>query len=305
MPRSIAVGFKTYISGETFAGAVIVKLTRLDGTIFGFTTWDQDITYNDGDGSVTYEANNAFVGSAVKQSIGANVDNMDVQGLISSTKIAEEDIVAGKYDTAKLKLMFVIPTDLGVGHMTLLLGTLGDIKTADGQYTAELRSLSQKIAGQVGQLTSPTCRVRRLGDLRCAVGGLFGSGNALTFYRVNVTVVSASNGPPTVVLSGTFPAQVTGGTDSSWYNDGILHMLTGNNAGVEREIKTWSYGGGNVTAIMHEGFGIPLQAGDTGYIEAGCDRTIGVCNSRFNNAVNFRGEPYIPGLDKVLQQGDG
>lgn len=305
MPRSIAAGFKTYISGETFAGAVLVKVTRLDGTVLGFTTWDQDITYNDGDGSVTYEANNAFVGSAVKQTIGSGVDNMDIQGLISSSKISDTDIVAGKYDTATLKLMFVIPTDLGVNHMTLLIGTIGDLKIANAQYTAELRSLSQRLAGQVGELISPTCRVKRLGDARCAVGGLFGNGNALTFYRVNVTVVSSSSAPPQIVLSGTFPAQVTGGTDPTWYNDGIVRMSSGNNANIEREIKSWSYGGGNLTITLQEAFGLSLAPGDTGYVEAGCDRTIAICNSRFGNAVNFRGEPNLPGSDKILQQGRG
>ncbi|MDE5056044.1 phage BR0599 family protein [Wolbachia endosymbiont of Drosophila bicornuta] len=31
-------------------------------------------------------------------------------------------------------------------------------------------------------------------------------------------------------------------------------------------------------------------------ILAGCDKTFPTCRSKFNNTVNFRGEPYIPGF---------
>jgi uncharacterized phage protein (TIGR02218 family) len=33
----------------------------------------------------------------------------------------------------------------------------------------------------------------------------------------------------------------------------------------------------------------------------GCDKTIGTCAQRFNNAVNFRGEPYLPGNDALTR----
>ena len=33
---------------------------------------------------------------------------------------------------------------------------------------------------------------------------------------------------------------------------------------------------------------------------AGCDKTPETCHARFGNIVNFRGEPHIPGNDKVF-----
>ncbi|MEL7284253.1 MAG: phage BR0599 family protein, partial [Pseudomonadota bacterium] len=35
----------------------------------------------------------------------------------------------------------------------------------------------------------------------------------------------------------------------------------------------------------------------------GCDHTLGTCASRFNNAVNFRGEPFLPGNDLLARYG--
>jgi uncharacterized phage protein (TIGR02218 family) len=42
------------------------------------------------------------------------------------------------------------------------------------------------------------------------------------------------------------------------------------------------------------------RIGDTFNAIAGCDKTIGNCAGKFGNAVNFRGEPYVPGMDKML-----
>ncbi len=43
-----------------------------------------------------------------------------------------------------------------------------------------------------------------------------------------------------------------------------------------------------------------ITAGDTFNAIAGCDKTFDACVSKFNNAVNFRGEPYVPGMDRLL-----
>lgn len=303
MPRTLTTAMRAYLNGETFSGAICVKITRLDGTIMGFTTWDQDIIYNDGSGSLTYKANNAFFSMALKQVAGSSVDNSELIGSISSTDISDTDILAGKYDTSKYQFIFVIPTDLTALHIILSKGTIGDVRMADTQYTTELRSLAQPLQNQIGELTSPTCRVRRLGDARCNTAGLFGNGNTLAFYRVNAVVVSYTGS--TIVLSGTYPIQVTSGSDPGWYTDGLIHMTSGIDSGLEQEIKTWSYAGGQVTAVLQEGFGYPPQVGDTCYIEAGCDRLIATCGARFGNQLNYRGEPDIPGTDQVLSVGRG
>jgi len=41
--------------------------------------------------------------------------------------------------------------------------------------------------------------------------------------------------------------------------------------------------------------------GDTFGVTAGCDRRFATCQAKFDNAVNFRGFPHIPGSDYVLR----
>ena len=37
----------------------------------------------------------------------------------------------------------------------------------------------------------------------------------------------------------------------------------------------------------------------------GCDRRMATCSTRFGNAVNFRGEPYLPGNDLLTRYPGG
>jgi uncharacterized phage protein (TIGR02218 family) len=38
-------------------------------------------------------------------------------------------------------------------------------------------------------------------------------------------------------------------------------------------------------------------------LSQGCDRRFATCRERFGNAVNFRGEPHLPGNDLLLRYG--
>jgi uncharacterized phage protein (TIGR02218 family) len=44
-----------------------------------------------------------------------------------------------------------------------------------------------------------------------------------------------------------------------------------------------------------------IAIGDSYSAVAGCDKRFDTCVSRFNNALNFRGEPHVPGTDKLLE----
>ena len=50
---------------------------------------------------------------------------------------------------------------------------------------------------------------------------------------------------------------------------------------------------------------VPLDlappAGTRVLLREGCDRTIDTCSSRFANAINFQGEPFLPGNDQITR----
>jgi uncharacterized phage protein (TIGR02218 family) len=48
----------------------------------------------------------------------------------------------------------------------------------------------------------------------------------------------------------------------------------------------------------------PIASGDTLTVAAGCDKRFVTCRARFNNVINFRGFPQIPGNDFVIASPD-
>jgi len=40
-------------------------------------------------------------------------------------------------------------------------------------------------------------------------------------------------------------------------------------------------------------------------IREGCDKTLATCAGRFGNAANFRGEPFLPGMDVLTRYPGG
>jgi hypothetical protein len=89
---------------------------------------------------------------------------------------------------------------------------------------------------------------------------------------------------------------------SGYLDNGTLTWITGQNAGTSHEIKT--YAGSGSIVVLWLGLNYPTQAGDTFYYMPGCDKRRDTCVTKFNNILNFRGEPDIPGLDAALAYPD-
>lgn len=87
---------------------------------------------------------------------------------------------------------------------------------------------------------------------------------------------------------------------NDWFNFGGLKFLSGNNDGKVIELKDFRRDDPEVGKYEFDLF-LPMpfdvQVGDVFSIYAGCDKRISTCNEKFNNAINFRGEPHVPGND--------
>jgi uncharacterized phage protein (TIGR02218 family) len=224
--------------------------------------------------------------SAIRTSETTGVDNFDARGVITDDRITDTDLLAGKYDNAKVRLFMVNYKDLTQGSLILLSGYIGEINFSDGMFNAEVRSLFQKLGQQIGQVTSATCRVKRFGDFRCKKDL-----TALSNARVVATVTS------TTVIRFASDSNAT-----DYYSDGELEMRDGPNRGEWREIKSHVLSGGQAVITLHLPFPFAISPGEHGVLTAGCNRSLDACIT-FDNVVNFRGEPYLPGTDLFLKRG--
>ena len=285
MPRTISAALKLHLQGDTQTLAFCAKVTREDGTVQGFTSCDFGIEVE----TVLYEECDTVVASGVRSTEGTGIDNLDLIGLIDADSITDVNLRAGRYDGAIVEIFVVNYMDLTQGKLILVAGTFGELQFKDGEWIAEVRSLMQRIAQQFGELTSPLCRVKTVGDVRCKFVLVTGT-------HVNPrTVFSVTS---TILLTFDADAAATG-----FYNYGLVKMTSGDNVNITRTIKGHTLTGGRAVLTLADPFPFAVLVGQTGVLTVGCDRRIETCIAKFANALNYRGEPHIPGTDQILKRG--
>lgn len=180
MVKSISSGLSTHLGQETTTLARCWSITRTDGVAFYFTDLDADLVI---DGN-TYKASLGLRASAVANNAGLDVDNLDVDGFFDDDSLTEEELRAGLFDYAEVKVFLVNWQDLSQGVLKIRRGHLGEvIFTQHGFFKAELRGLTQALQQKIGELYAPECRAD-LGDLRCKVP-LGDASTGTSFWQAN------------------------------------------------------------------------------------------------------------------------
>ncbi len=273
--RTISPQLEAHFAGGMTQLATCWKITREDGTELGFTDHDEQITFD----SIDYDSIAGFTPTTVESKSNLSVDNLDVEGQTYASKITESDMLAGLYDYAEIEIFVVNYADLSQGKMVVKRGRLGEV-TINGQlFQAEVRGLTQHLSQTIGEVFSPSCRAI-LGDTRCKV--------ALASFTASATVTEVTN-------NQTFAASSLNQA-AGYFTGGEMEWTSGNNDGRRMEVKEFAESAVGLALPM----GKSIQVGDTFDIIAGCDKTRETCQGKFSNILNFRGEPDVPGTDKLL-----
>lgn len=274
--KTLSAELKNHLAEEVTMLATCWKLTRRDSAVLGFTSHDADLVIDD----ITYKAATGMTPSMVASNANLSVDNLEVQGMLSDDAVTEEDIHAGLYDFAQIEIFQVNYADLSQGKLTLRTGWLGEVSFSRGHFIAEVRGLTQRLSKTIGELFSPACRAS-LGDARC---------------KVDIDSLTATASATAVISQLHIKASALDQQNGT-FDYGILTFTSGANEGISMEVK--AYITGDITFVLPLPFAI--EEGDAFTVTPGCDKTFETCIARFSNAVNFRGEPHLPGIDKMLQ----
>ncbi len=255
-------------------------IERRDGQTIGFTDHDLDLSF---DGQL-FEASTGLDASALESSTGLSVDNSHAVGALSATGLSEEDIRAGYYDSAAVLLWLVDWTDVTL-RVLLFRGVLGEIEHGDTAFEVELRGLSEALNKNVGRSFVAECD-RALGDTNCGVD-LTAAG-----YTA-ITSVNSVRDNRTVWANGVSEFA------TGWFEFGTLRWLSGANTGLTAKVKFDVLKGSARTIETWEEAPNPIAVGDQFKICVGCDKSSSTCRQKFDNIVNFRGFPHMPGEDWV------
>ncbi len=277
--KTLSPALQIHLSQELSTLATLVKITRKDSVVLGFTTTDKDVVVS----GVTYKADGAFQASAIQARAELSTDNLDIIGLLDSASISDADLRAGLYDHARIDVYACNWADVTQGVMQLRRGWLGEIKLVGGKYQAELRGLHDLLQRPFGKIYSPECR-HTLGDASC---------------KINLAAYTVSGSASSVTDFARFTDATRSEADNI-FNYGLLTWVTGANTGLSMEVKSFIAKQFTLWLPMPNA----IAAGDTYSVYKGCDKRFATCQSVFNNAANFGGFPYLPGVDRILNYPD-
>ena len=163
--KSTSTALATHLAGPVTTLATCWRITRVDGREFFFTDHDRDLVF-DGD---RYKAGSGYSRTAIANDASLSVDNLDVEGVFDDEAITEEELRAGLFDQAEVRIFLVNWADPSMGALRLRRGWFGEAAlTEQGVFRTELRGMAQALSQRIGELYSPECRAD-LGDPRCGV----------------------------------------------------------------------------------------------------------------------------------------
>lgn len=254
------------------------RIERRDGIAIGLTSHDRDVVVE----GLLHRAAPGMTPSAVVRSDALEADTMDVAGALTSEAIGERDLIAGRWDGARVR---ICATDWTNGAVVARLGEgrIGAVELADSGFTAELAGASVALQRPVVETTSPDCRAE-LGDRRCRV--------PMAARRRFARVLAADG--LTLTMDTAEPV-------ANAYGQGLLRWFGGENGGLESAIAASD--GASMTLRTLPRFAVAV--GVLVELIEGCDKSVATCAGRFGNARNFRGEPFLPGIDLLTRYPGG
>lgn len=249
------------------------RLDRRDGVTIGLTSHDCDLWFAD----LLHRAAPGMVPSAIEASRTLDGGSVDLEGALTTDALAEADLAAGLWDGARLLLHAVNWDAPDVDPVFLMRGSLGRVETSGNRFSAELTGAAAILDKPVTETTSPHCRAQ-LGDKRCRVD--------LRGRRVLARVESVAGHE--VTLDAAHP--------DGRFTLGRMRCLSGPQA--SRAFILLAQTAATLTLADAVNAGL---AGHLVELTEGCDRTLATCTARFANALNFQGEPHLPGNDLLMR----
>lgn len=259
----------------------LIKIVTRENGIFGFTTADFLIRFDDSFGLVEYWPNEELRPQNIQSTADMTVDNTKLLGWFSDA--VEKKVLSGAFDSAEMTIYRVSYNRLSYGAEIVGYGTVGEVEyssDAKDKRKVEFRSLTQQLTVNTNQYYSLTCRAD-FGDDRCGMPFVWESGTVELIPGENPNLVFKVNG-----IS----------QPADYFELGVLNAVDGDNAGADEEIESWGADG-----RVKLSYPLPYQMDDgvAVRLRKDCGKTETDCKN-YGNIVNMRAEHLTPSEDQAV-----
>ena len=261
---------KSFNSVNNYAICLYIQL--FNGEKLRFTNYDSDIIIKER----TYIANTILTYKSVEKNSELSKENNEIFGIINDTYFKQEDIIKGKLNNVYVEIFLINASDLNSDKLIINQGYINNIKITDNKFVANISSIQNKLNKKITYSFSQHCRAQFC-DKKCAL-----EEDNYTFH-----------GMITKIISNNIFYDSKRNEENFYFNFGKITFLSGINSGLCFQIKNFI--DNEIELISSHIY--KLKIGDRYSIIAGCDKYFSSCTTKFGNALNFRGEPYI---SKVL-----
>jgi uncharacterized phage protein (TIGR02218 family) len=280
--KNLSPALQAHLDDGTTTLSWCWRISRADGVTLGFTDHDAVLTFDGTD----FEPESGFAASEMRSGSDLSVDAQDAEGVLTSDRITETEIIDGRWDAAQVELWRVNWADTSQ-RVLLRRGAVGQIRRGRLAFVAEVRSLAHVLGQTVGRTFQASCDAA-LGDGRCRIdlenAAFKGTGLVTDLLRDRAFMASGL---------ATFAA--------GWFTSGTITWTSGANAGRVTEVLGHGLTDAIATSTLLEVPVFAISEGDSFIARAGCDKRMTTCRAKFANTANFRGFPNIPGQDAVLR----
>ena len=264
-----------WLTKPVITSAYAWRIERCDGVTLGFVSHDRDLVIDD----LLHRASPGMKPSTIALSDTLDIDNAEVEGVMSADAFTDDDLAAGRWNGARLTISLIDWERPNQAAVHLITGEFGEITRYGDAFRVEILGGASVLDGPLNQVTSPTCRAV-FGDKLCKI--------SLARHQVEA-VVTASSGQM-IEFAGLAGSAAN-------YGFGQLRWQDGRKCGLSQTI---ARGEGDKLWLVDDPVGA-VQAGDRALLTVGCDKNFSTCRDRFGNSINFRGEPHLPGNDLLTR----
>jgi len=160
---TLAPALQPHLDKGTTTLAWCWRITRADGVTFGFTEHDRTLVFD----GTEFKPESGLTASKVRSGSDPSVDAQETEGVLTSDRISETNILDGRWDNAAVEVWRVNWADASQ-RVLMRRGAIGQIRRGRLAFVAEVCSLARVLGQTVGRTFQATCDAA-LGDGRCGV----------------------------------------------------------------------------------------------------------------------------------------